>query len=52
MTSFIKTNITTSYVYKTSTAQSQQITTLAKLPTYSEPQNLHATMPAMLVTHT
>ena len=40
-----------SYAHKTDTAQSQQITTLAKLPRYSEPQNLNATMSTMLVTH-
>ena len=31
--------------------QSQQITTLEKLPTYSEPLNFHATMCTMLVTY-
>ena len=43
--------ITTLYVYKTGTAQSKQITTLAKLPAYSEPTYSHATMLTMLVTH-
>ena len=41
-----------SYACKTATAQSQQISTLAKLPTYSKLLNLHATMPTMLVLHT
>ena len=50
-TTFTHQNITMSYAYKTGTAQRQQITTLAKLPTYSESLYLYTTMPIMLVTH-